>query len=137
MQASQGGTPATGDYPIVYRNLMAVALLGAVYKARDDAETVSAAVERTLDDPLQFRLYRAIAQGIGGDSEFASSTLGHHLEQHPEDDGAKVALAVSMMLAGNPDWKQWIDNVLATSSDQTAREAANGVIGYLRALKLH
>ncbi|WKB51746.1 hypothetical protein [Eleftheria terrae] len=133
MHTLQGGT--SGDYPVVYRNLMAVALLGAVYKARDDAETVSAAVEKTLNDPLQFRLCRAIAQGIGGDAEFARGTLGKHLEQHPDDDGAKVAMAVSMMLAGNAEWKQWIDNVLATSTDQSAREAANGVIAYLGSLR--
>ena len=41
---------------------------------------------------------------------------------------------VGEMLAGNAEWKHWIDNVLATSSDQNAREAASGVVTYLKAL---
>ena len=92
-------------------------------------------VELTLSDPTQFRLWRAIAQGIGGDSDFAAAELARRLETHPDDDGTKVAMAVALMLAGNPDWKSIIDNVLATSSEQSAREAANGVIEYLRNFK--
>jgi hypothetical protein len=121
-------------YPLVYRNLMAVGLLGAIYRTHDDANTVSDAVEMTLADTMNFRICRAIAQGMGGDGEAVQASLGRHVEDNPDDDGAKVALGVALMLAGNAEWKHWIDNVLATSSDQNAREAANGVMSYLKAL---
>lgn len=136
MHSHSSAAPATeqAPYPEVYRNMMAVGLLGATYKAHDDAGIVNAAVESTLADPTHFRMCRAIAQGIGGDGEYAAAALDRHIERHPDDDGAKVAMAVAMMLAGKPEWKSLIDNVLAVSTDQNAREAANGVISYLAAM---
>lgn len=122
---------ATGDYPVVYRNLMSIGLLGAIYRCADDANLVNEAVEATLDDPTLYRMWRSIALGMGGDAAYAKTNLGAHLEQNPEDDNAKVAMAVSMMLSGDPEWKHWLDNVLATSTEQSAREAANGVLSYL------
>lgn len=126
---------AAPSYPLVYRNLMAVGLLGAVYRVREEADTVSSAVELTLDDPTPFRVCRAIAQGIGGDAQYASETLGRHIEGHPEDEGAKVALATAFLLARDARWKPILDEVLATSSDQNVREAANGVMAYAATLQ--
>jgi hypothetical protein len=125
---------ATTEYPLVYRNLMAVGLLGAVYKSGDDAAAVNEAVELTLADPTQFRLCRAIAQGLGGDAASVSATLNRHLEAHGDDDSAKVAMAVALMLAGDTEWRPLIDNVLATSTDQVARAAATGVLEYVGTL---
>jgi hypothetical protein len=121
-------------YPLVYRNLMAVGLLGAIYRKHEDSDTVSDAVEMTLVDAQHFRVCRAIAQGMGGNGRAAEEALSKHVENNPDDDGAKVVLGVSLMLAGDSSWKHWIDNVLATSSDQNAREAATGVLSYLKAL---
>ncbi|MDH0868422.1 hypothetical protein [Mitsuaria sp. GD03876] len=128
--ATPSGAPG---YPLVYRNLMAVGLLGAVYRARDDAATVSAAIELTLDDPTPFRVCRAIAQGIGGDAEYAATTLGEHVDAHPEDEGAKVALATAFLLARDERWKGILDEVLATSTDQNVRQAASGVLAHAAA----
>ena len=132
LQEDQGGA-----YPAVYRNLMAVGLLGSCYRVHEDAERVNNAVEATLADPAQFRMYRALAQGNGGDASSASEQIGKRLDEVPDDDKAKVALAVSLMLAGNPEWKNLIENVLATSTDQVAREAATNLIQYLSALQVH
>lgn len=125
---------AAGEYPAVYRQLMTVGLLGAIYRCREDAALVNEAVEATLDDPTMYRMCCAIALGMGGDADYAKTQLGAHLEQHPGDDNAKVAMAVSLMLGGDPAWRQPIDNVLATSTEQGAREAANGVLAYLSTL---
>jgi hypothetical protein len=121
-------------YPLVYRNLMAVGLLGAIYRKHEDSDTVSDAVELTLNDTQHFRICRAIAQGMGGNGRAAEEALGKHVEDNPDDDSAKVALGVALMLSGDSSWQHWIDNVLATSSDQNAREAATGVLSYLRGL---
>ena len=124
--------PSDGaDYPPVSRDLMAVGLLGACYQLGDDAQKVNDAVEATLTDPAQYRMYRALAQGIGGDSSLAAAEIERRTAENADDDKAKVALAVSMMLAGNPEWKTLIDGVLATSTDQAAREGATQLIQYL------
>lgn len=130
-----GAAGASASYPLVYRNLMAVGLLGAVYRARDDAATVSAAVELTMADPSPFRICRAIAHSIGGDAEYASATLVQHVEDHPQDEGAKVALATAFLLARDARWKGVLDEVLATSADQNVRQAANGVLEYAATLQ--
>lgn len=135
--ASSAASAQPAAYPVVYRNLMVVGLLGSIYRKHEDAELVSSAVEATLSDKTQYRMYCAIARGIGGDAKFAADVLGEHLEQFPDDDAAKVTLAVAMMLAGDPEWKSVIDRVLALSTDQTAREAAVGVISYLTTLTRH
>lgn len=132
MQAAAADAAA---YPEVYRQLMSVGLLGAIYRAREDAQIVHQAVETTLADPAGYRMCRAIALGMGGDAGYAGTSLAEHVERHPGDDNAKVAMAVSLMFAGDPEWKQWLDNVLATSNDQGAREAANGVLAYLGSLQ--
>lgn len=124
------------EYPVVYRNLMAVGLLGAIYRREQDSDAINEAVELTLQDPVPFRIYRAIAQGVGGNAGYARSQLLARLEQRPDDDSAKVALAVALMFTGDPEWKRWLDNVLATSTDQNARDAANGVLSYLSGLGL-
>jgi hypothetical protein len=124
------------SYPEVYRNLMAVGLLGACYRVGEDADKVNNAVEATLADTSEFRMYRALAQGIGGDATLAAAEIGRRIERDPDDDRSKVALAVSLMLAGDPEWKNLIENVLAVSTDQVAREAATNLVQYLKALRI-
>ena len=99
MQATAAGAAAA--YPEVYRQLMSVGLLGAIYRAREDAQIVHEAVETTLADPTGYRMCRAIALGMGGDVGDAGTTLAEHLERNPGDDNAKVAMAVSLMLGGD------------------------------------
>jgi hypothetical protein len=125
---------ATSRYPRVYYNLMVTSLIGSIYRRHDDAEIAAVAVEATLIDPTRYRMYRAIAKGIGGDASLATQMLETHLEQFPDDDRAKVTLAVAMMLGGHPDWKSVIDRVLALSTDIPAREAATSVLGYVDVL---
>src|SRR5437764_45393 len=99
MSDTQSKTEKTdGSYPEVYRNLMAVGLLGACYRMAEDAQVVNDAVEATLSDVSQYRMYRALAHGIGGDASLASDEIRRRLEKDPDDDRSKVALAVSLML---------------------------------------
>ena len=135
MSDIQENQEKTDGYPDVYRNLMAVGLLGACYRCADDAQIVNDAVEATLSDVSQYRMYRALAQGIGGDASLASDEIRRRLEKDPDDDRSKVALAVSLMLGGDPEWKSLIENVLAVSTDQVAREAATGLVQYLSAIR--
>ena len=123
---------ANTEYPDIYHNLMIIGLLGSIYRLHEEANKINSVVEATLNNPVEYRMFRAIAQGIGGDSEYAQNVLSKHIDDHPDDDSAKVAMAVSLMMAGNPEWKPLIENVLATSTDQAARESANNLVFYLK-----
>jgi hypothetical protein len=130
--------PAQADqpffYPPAYQSLMAVSLLGCIYGPQEDGDKAAAAVEQTLIDTAPYRLNRAMALGLGGQPKAAEAVLkSSDAEGH--EDIAKVVLAVSKMLAGDADWQQLMQNVLASSADPVARQAATGVIGYLLTLK--
>ena len=131
MKIEQGGPAHPGTYPVIYRNLMSVGLLGSIYRVGNDAQVINAAVELTLDEPRHFRAYQAVALAMAGQVDYARSVLGGQIEERPQDDESKVALGVSMLLGGDPEWRHWIDNVLATSNDQPARQAALGVLSYV------
>jgi len=131
MNKKYGNPGGTSEYPVIYRNLMSAGLLGSIYRLGADANIINAAVELTLDDPRHFRTYRAVALAMAGQVDYAQRVLGSQIEEHPQDDEAKVALALSLLLGGDTDWRAWIDNVLATSDDQPAREAALGVLSYV------
>jgi hypothetical protein len=131
MNRKQGGSSGTGAYPVIYRNLMSVGLLGSIYRIGEDANVINAAVELTLDEPRHFRTYRAVALAMAGQVDYARSVLGGQVEEHPQDHESKVALAVSLLLGGDANWRRWIDNVLATSDDQPVRQAALGVLSYV------
>ena len=120
--------------PPAYRSLMVVGLLGWVYKRREDAAVACDVAEQLLQDPLQFRIHRALAQAMGGDSQYAAETLNKYLDQHPADDAAKVLLGVSLMLGGDAGWKPILESVLASSADQNARQAAMQAVGHLRSM---
>ncbi|HEU4459574.1 MAG TPA: hypothetical protein VFR90_10660 [Methylibium sp.] len=117
--------------PLVYRYLMAVGLLGIVYRTREDADIVNDAVEATLKHPMQFRACRAIVTGMSGDGSLAKSVLGDHLRENPDDEAARVAMAVSLMLAGDPDGRAALESVLATTTNDVVRRAVNGVMDYM------
>jgi hypothetical protein len=126
---------ANASFLTVYRNLLSVGLMGAVYRQHEDADIVNSAVEATMTDPTRFRMCRALAMGIAGDASYAVQTMSERIEQDPEDDTAKVVLGVAKMLAGESDWQFSIDNVLALSTNQTTRESAMKVLAYLQDLK--
>jgi hypothetical protein len=118
-------------YPGVYRQLMAVGLLGTCYRSGEDATLINDAVEATLADKSAFRIYRALVQGIAGDPALAAEEVLQRHERGEDNDRSKIALAMSLMLAGDPDWKPLVENVLAVSTDQLAREAATELVQYL------
>ena len=121
-------------YPSVYRHLMRVGLLGVVYRLDDDARIVNRAVDATLEDPQAYHLVVAVALGLAGRPDNGRQLLGLGPHDDPKDDQAKLALAVTQLLGGDPQWRYWIEQVLACSVDQPAREAAYGVLGFVRRL---
>jgi hypothetical protein len=129
--AAKHPTSGPRPYPVIYRNLMSVGLLGTVYRAGEDAQTISNAVALTLEDSGSFEVYRAVALAMAGQLDHARDTLGQRVDSDPQDDASKVALAIALLFGGDTGWRPLIDNVLATSADTDVRQAAHGVLGYL------
>lgn len=130
MEHAFAAAPAA-SYPPVYRSLMTVGLLGSSYGQHEDADAVDAAIVLTLDDPLPYRIQRTLAQSMGGGGGEAIESLRMHVDANPGDDGAKIAMAVAMRLNGDERWHDVIENVLASSADPSAREAARKVVAFL------
>ncbi len=118
-------------YPRVYYNLMVASLLGSIFRFHDDADVCSMAVESTLGDSSRYRMYRAIAKGIGGDAGMAAHMLRSQALDEWHDDRAKIKLAMALLLGGDPEWKPVVDRVLALSTDIPAREAAITLVRYV------
>ncbi len=129
--AHADATAHSEPYPAIYRNLMSTSLLGTVYRVGDDADAISQAVEATLEDRSTYRLYRSIVLAMAGQRGEEREQLQQRVESHPDDGASKVALALTLLFEGDPDWRHWIDNVLATSTDQPVRQAAQGVLHFL------
>lgn len=115
----------------IYRNLMAVGLLGTAYRASDDAEVINDIIESTLEAPLQFRVCRAIVSAMAG-VRTESAGLAAHVEQHPDDEAARLALAITLLLSGDADGKRAIEGLLVTTEDEVVRETANNMLDLLR-----
>lgn len=117
------------------RLMMACATLGALRaEAQEDAEIIFSAIEPLAKNKPAFALSRAMTLALSGGAETAVEMMNARLEANPDDDLAKVGLGVAMLFADHPDWSFNIDNVLATSVDQAARQAALTTITYVPAM---
>jgi len=116
------------DTTTIYRNLMAVGLLGTVYRCADDAEVINDVIEATLAEPLQFRVCRAVVSGIAGVGDVARGSLSAHVDAHPEDEAARLALAISLILAGDAEGKRAVEGLLVTTNDAAVRETAHNML---------
>lgn len=130
MLVPQAQPAAKSAYPVIYRNLMTVGLLGTIYRVGDDAQTIHSTVEMTLEDSHSYSLYRTVALAMAGQVGDAREALASRIEEDPQNGENKVAMAITMLFGGDRGWRHWIDNVLATHADQEVREAAFGVLKY-------
>lgn len=121
----------TSSSPEMYRQLMAIGLLGVVYRMREDADVVNDVIDSTLRQPLQYRICRAIATGMTGDGGYAKEVLGPYLQENPDDEAAQVGMAIALALAGDDDGARSLQSVLATSTDISVRAAADSMLSFL------
>jgi len=121
----------TTHSPEIYRKLMAIGLLGVVYRMQEDADIVNEVIDSTLNEPQQYRICRAIATGMTGDSGYAKEVLGPYLQDNPDDEAAQVGMAIALVLAGDEDGARSLQSVLATSTDMTVRAAADSMLSFL------
>lgn len=121
----------TSNSPPLYRNLMAIGLLGTVYRLPDDANIVNDVIDATLQQPTQYRMCRAIATGMTGDSDYAKRVLAPYVEDHPDDEAARVAMAIALTLAGDEEGPKTLHSVLAVSTDMSIRMTAGNMLSFM------
>ncbi|WAC71595.1 hypothetical protein OU995_18665 [Roseateles sp. SL47] len=119
------------NFTHLYRNLMAVGLLGLVYREMEDGNEICDVVESTLAEPLQFQVCRAVVSGMAGATDVAKGSLSEYVHRNPNDEPARLALAISLLLAGDADGKRAIEGLLATTDNTAVRETANNMLELL------
>lgn len=111
-------------------DLELIGLLGRMHGSDpDDVRAVGLATDTATTQDAHCRVYRAMADCMGGDLTSSRSTLEQHIETYPEDGMAKIVLGASLLIAGDQGGRAWMDTVLVTSSNPVLREAALKVIG--------
>jgi thioredoxin-like negative regulator of GroEL len=120
------------DTSNMYRELMAVGLLGTLYRATEDSEIINNVVETTLSSPAQYRICRAVVSGMAGNSDVAKGSLSTHVETNPDDEVARLALALSLVLAGDAEGKRAIEGLLVTTDDVAVRQTANAMLEHIQ-----
>jgi len=116
----------------MYRELMAVGLLGTLYRATEDAEVINNVIESTLATPSQYRICRAVVSGMAGNAAVAKGSLSTHVEANPDDEVARLALALSLALAGDAEGKRVIEGLLVTTDDMGIRQTANAMLEHIQ-----
>jgi hypothetical protein len=121
-----GVTMSTDDsYPDVYQTLMMTGLLGHMHGCEEsEVAQIDDAVEATVAQPVMYRVNCALAMGLGGNADKAKAELQKRVDDHPDDELAKITLGAALALAGDAQWRESIDYVVATSNDVATREIA-------------
>jgi hypothetical protein len=117
------------DYPPLYQTLMMVALLAHMYEC-DEAELqlLDAAVEATVPMPVIYRVNCTLAMGLKGNAEKAKEQLQQRIDTNPSDELAKITMGAALALAGDAQWRNSLDYVVATSDDMPLRAMAMTMI---------
>jgi len=121
--------------PAVYQSMLIVSLLGALYRRYEESDLTHEILDLMLPNPLPYYLIRALALGMGGDARRSEEALEPLLACAPDDEMAKVVVAVAKVCSGEASWMRDMESVLASTSDPSAREFAANVVGMLMQIK--
>jgi hypothetical protein len=110
------------------RHLLAAMMLGQMYRQPEDAETIRKAVAPTMGDGRELRLSLAFAAATGGDATVANALLAEGIDDWKNAEMAKMTLAMSLKIAGDPEWKALPERALATSSNPAVRAVATTLL---------
>ena len=99
--------------PRAMHELKIAGLLGSAHGLREEADIISRAIEGLVDDPKGYRLQRARAHAMGGDTSLAAEMLEEHYAADIQDDRALVTLGAALRIGGDPQWRNVLERVLA------------------------
>jgi hypothetical protein len=110
------------------QQLIAAMLIGEMNGRKEESESILKAVTEALGDDRQLRVSLSLASAMRGDAKPALDLLTENLDEWPNPDMARVALSMSLKVAGEPQWRDVPDRVLSVSTDESVRLFAQLVI---------
>jgi hypothetical protein len=110
------------------QQLIAAMLIGEMNGKAEESRTILKAVTEALGDDRQLRISLTLASAMRGDAKPALDLLSEDLDDWPNPDMARVALSMSLKVAGEPQWRDVPDRVLSVSTDNAVRLFAQLVI---------
>jgi hypothetical protein len=115
----------------VTRLLTSAMMVGQMYSMDDQAQTIHTALAATMgaERGAELRITRAFASAMAGDAKPARALLAEDWDNSQRSELAQVVLALSLRIAGDPDWSQPARKVLSVSSDDAVRVFAKDVLG--------
>jgi hypothetical protein len=116
----------TAEEQSLYRQLAALCVRGARAGLHEDADVVFEAWLQVTQEHDRWKCehHYLIAKSHGGRPLWGIERMNAALARDPDDDLAKVGVGLAMLLGGMDGWREPIEHVLATSSDQYARRSA-------------
>ena len=97
----------------VVRKLVAAMMLGQRHGIEDDVSTIRSVLSRLLDDDRIVRLGLAVASASAGDARLAHALLAEGVLAAREAGIARLAIALALKQAGDPQWRAIVDDTLA------------------------
>jgi hypothetical protein len=114
------------EYSATVHLLCKTGLLALCRKMDEAAESILSCARTVLHDPVALDISCAMIYSARGDVESAVSLLQDRaLAEFPEHDMARTALGIVLQLGGKQGWRELYGEVLSSSSDPMAREAAS------------
>jgi hypothetical protein len=115
----------------VARLLTSAMMVGQMYGLDVQAQTIHTALAATMgaERGAELRITRAFASAMGGDAKPARALVEEDWDSSQRSELAQVVLALSLRIAGDPDWSQPARKVLSVSADDAVRVFAKQVLG--------
>jgi hypothetical protein len=110
------------------RTLLSVMMLGQLMGFKDDAQRVFDVMAVFLGDKNELRISLALASALAGDPLPAKALLSEGLDEWASPEMSKLALAMALKQAGDPDWESLPQHMLAASTDTEVREFARRLL---------
>ncbi len=124
--AQQTGSPAPlqTEAQALTRLLTGVMALGQMNGMRSEVQKILLLLNEMVLDRHPLLINLAMASAVMGDGSVADTLLREGVEHWPDAEMAIISLATALQLVGNPQWQDYVQRLLATTSDARVRQLA-------------
>jgi hypothetical protein len=113
------------EYNATVHSLCQVGLLALHSGMEEEASSIFMFTRGVLQDPAALDIACALVLSARGEIDRAVDLLQHStLAEFPDHDMARTALGIVLQAAGRSGWRELYGQVLVSSTDPQAREAA-------------
>ncbi len=125
----QTPAPKSGaDYNATMRTLLSTMMLGQTLGMHEEAQSIFKFASAIVGDSRPLRISLAFASSVMGDAAPAKELLSEGVDEWPNAEMSKLSLAMSLKLAGDLDWKQLPEQMLASSTEPAVRSMAQRML---------